>query len=190
VNRANNRVALRDRLQQSRDQLTDHRARMSHAMACMDAARQMVPEGIDDATVDAFLADAEQDMIRAVQSGHQVVPATVAALLEHRAALYGFEAVEPRTNGTTRRAPSPGSARPLSAAAQAIADRKKTEARETQQRVRRVQVARRSAASVTPPGVGAATVEGPVIPADADVREVSKILRRRGVANSWVPSGA
>jgi hypothetical protein len=190
VSRANNRVALRDRLQQSRDQLTDHRARMNHAMACIDAARAMVPEGIDDATVDQFLADAEQDLIRAARDGRNVAPDTVASLLERRAALYGFDPIEPTGNGQTRRPPSPGSARPLTPAAQAIADRKKAEARETQQRVRRVQIARRSAASVTPPGVGAATVEAPVIPADADVREVSKILRRRGVANSWLPTGA
>lgn len=195
VNRERGRVDLRDRLAASRDEMQDARARQSHAAACMRTAQGLIPEGIDEATAQLFIADAENDLIRAAKSGRPVTPATVPQLLARRAAIYGFEHTEPgdrEAAAPTSRRTAPGTARPLSDRARAIAD-KKLEASEAQKRIRRVQVQRRGAAAVAPTGIGAATLQVPVLSEDdmSDVRAASKALRKMNLsATSWEPAGA
>ncbi len=186
------RVALRDDMQRSSDQLSETRARQQHAAACMRSAESLAPEGTDRATIDLFLADAEQDLIRAARAGKPVTPETVPQILAARAKLYRFGEPGSKTAATngngTSDTPAPGSARPVSDRAKAIADRKK-DVTEQQARIRRVQTLRRSAAAIAPPGVGAATVSAPVIPADADIASASRLLQRSGKLrrDGWGP---
>lgn len=195
VSRQQGRVALRDRLAASRDEMQDSRARQSHAAACMRTAQGLLPEGVDDATAQMFMADAENDLIRAAKSGRPVTPDTVPLLLKHRARIYGFGETGPgeRASGASAlsRSADPGTARPLTDKARAIAE-KKREASEAQKRIRRVQVQRRGAAAVAPTGIGAATLQVPVLSDNdmTDVHAASKALRKLNLGNSWAPAGA
>lgn len=206
ASRERERVNVRDRMSDSSRQLRSSTEAQQRSVACMRAAESLIPENTDPAVVQAFVRDAERDLIDALRAGRLPTPELVPQLLAHRIALYGFASSEPAgaaaagTSATSSTAlPSrtsapapaaaaaPATARPVSDRARAIAAQVAT-ASSAQARIRRIQTARRSAASVAPAGVGAATVSVPVVPAGADVRAASKALRQKGLQSSWTPA--
>jgi hypothetical protein len=187
------RVALRDKMKETGDQLSDTQARLTHARNCMRAAEAIIPETTDHAAARAFMRDAERDLTDAARSGEKITPETVAQLLAPRAKLYGFAegagtTAAPATKPATPPTPTESiTARPVTDRAKEIADRgqeKVEQARAAQKRVRVVQTQRRAASKVAPPGVGAATVRVPLIDPKATIKEASKAVRQAGLA-SW-----
>jgi hypothetical protein len=166
----------------------------------MNAAQTLIPDNTDSATVADFMRDVEIDLVHAARTGKPVTPETVPQLIERRAKLYGFGAAPssaaapaaPATPAPASAAPAKpaDTARPIGDRATAIAARviTKEEAKNAQSRIRKVQVTRQNAAAVAPPGAGAAPVQVPVIPATADIKEASKIIRKQGQAG-WASAG-
>jgi hypothetical protein len=198
--RADARLALRDRVDESRSTITETQQRQRHAVACLNAAHALVPDNADTAVVNDFMRDVELDLVQAARSGKPVTPETVPQLIERRMKLYGFGAAP--SSAAAPAAPAPpapagaapakpaDTARPIGDRASAIAARvvTKEEARNAQSRIRKVQITRQNAAAVAPPGAGAAPVQVPVIPATADIKEASKIIRKQGQAG-WASAG-
>jgi hypothetical protein len=198
--RSDARIALRDRVDEAKASITETQARQRHAAACMNAAQSVIPDNTDPATVADFMRDVEIDLVHAARAGKPVTPESVPQLIERRAKLYGFGAAPssaaapaaPATPAPASAAPAKpaDTARPIGDRATAIAARviTKEEAKNAQSRIRKVQVTRQNAAAVAPPGAGAAPVQVPVIPATADIKEASKIIRKQGQAG-WASAG-
>jgi hypothetical protein len=185
--RADDRLALRDRVDQSRTTMTESQARQKHAVSCMNAAHSLIPENTDPSVARDFMGDVEQDLVAAARAGKPVTPETVPQLIDRRLKLYGFGAgatsvAAPAAPAVPPAAQPTGTARPIGDRATAIAARvvTKEEAKSAQSRIKTVQTTRKTAAAVAPPGAGAAPVQIPVIPADADIRTASKIIRKQG----------
>jgi len=199
--RERNRVVLRDRMREASDRAHVESQKLAYAREIMGSVHALVPETADDATVRQFMADVEFDLIQAARRGDRVSPETAPRLVEHRLRLYGFNGSQQPTPESSTVAPSApavpsnGSATPSAPPARPVSDRARAvaqraagptteEARAAQDRVRRAQASRRAAAAIPPAGVGAATVQAPVIPADADIRTASKLIRQKAGA-TW-----
>jgi hypothetical protein len=176
------RVNFRDKMRESSTQLTETQQKREYANRVLGAARQLLPESVEPAVAQAFLRDAERDLIDAARSGATVAPETVPQLLQNRLKLYGLHETPAAPAGsttTTTQPPATQTARPVTDRARTIAEVKQGSAR-----IRRVQTQRLAATRVAPTGAGAAPVQVPVIPQDADIRGASRIIRKQGV-QSW-----
>lgn len=172
------RVNFRDKMRESSQQLTETQQKREYANTILRAARSLLPESVEPAVAQAFLRDAERDLVDAARSGANVAPETVPQLLQNRLKLYGLSET-PKSEVTTATPAAPASARPVTDRAKTIAEVKQGSAR-----IRRVQTQRLAATRVAPTGAGAAPVQIPVIPQDADIKSASRIIRKQG-AQSW-----
>lgn len=186
--RQGDRVTLRDKMKESGERMrttTEVQRRAADVFRAVDA---LLPENLDPKIANAFRADAARDLIDEVNAGRPVAPEAVGTLLSRRLELYGLTATSAPAARTTPVAPAAAvTARPVTDAAKAIADKVKA-ASVAQARVANTQTARRSAAAIAPPGAGAATVSVPVVSQTADIREASRELRKKGVGSSWAPT--
>lgn len=188
------RADIKDTLRKSGERLSTAQRVREHARAIVSAAEQLVPEHVDPETARAFMADARRELAEAASAGERVSPETVATLLTRRVRLYGFDKSPARSAAPKKGSPAESGepeARPVSDRAREVAARKptKADAAATQARIRRAQVARAAASRVAPVGAGAAPVQVPALPpeAEADVASVSKYLRQQGLPESWTP---
>jgi hypothetical protein len=172
------RVQFRDRMRENGQQLTETQQKREYAGKILSAARQLLPESVEPSVAQSFLRDAERDLIDAARSGATVAPETVPQLLQNRLKLYGLHETPAAPGGstTTTTTPATQTARPVTDRARTIAEVKQGSAR-----IRRVQTQRLAATRVAPTGAGAAPVQIPVIPQDADIRGASRIIRKQGV---------
>jgi len=179
------------RSRESQGTLTQTRERERYIVSMEQATRSLIPDHIDDATAEQFLADAGLDLGRAVtQMGRPVEPQDVKSVLAKRLALYGFDKPAPGVNGAdadARSAEPPK--RPIARAvnkpgagvtAQPTAGVKASP--DAGAAVRRAVTAQRVAASVPPPGAGAATLRIPMVPPGTTIEQASQALRKLG---SW-----
>jgi hypothetical protein len=192
--RANERLHLRDRMTETSGQVTQQRQLRDHATKCIRAAEGLIPDGTDDDAAGAFIADARRDLADLASRGQRVTPDTVPQLLARRAQMYGFShAAAPAPASSSSPAPAASSAapaaRPISDRARDVASRvpDKQAAERAQSRIRQVQANRNAATRVAPAGAGAAPVQVPILPPEAEtsVKAASKHLRAKGFGSRW-----
>lgn len=184
---AETQLAIRD----NSARFTETVSAQQRAVEITKAVTALVPDGWDDRTTERFIADAEQDIIRAVRAGEAVTTATIPSLLADRLALYGGgtpAAPQKPAAQAVRFAAAPNAPPPApasSAAAIPIGDAaaRLAAARAEQDRIRRTQQARSAAAAIPPAGAGAAPVRVATVPKGASIEDASKALRKMG--NSW-----
>lgn len=172
-------TSIRERRIEIKEQTRDDASKASARIASNRAAAQievavkdLVPDGVDPHLRKLFLDDAERDLIDAVKAGERISPAEVPRLLTRRLKMYGFAA-----------SASAATARPVSDAAKAIAAKKET-AQKAQTRIKRTQVARKSAAAIPPGGRGAASVTKPLVAKGATIADASRAVKQSG-ALTW-----
>lgn len=177
---------LNDELEQSRGRVSQRRAVQGAVKAILAGVEALIPEGTDEATALEFMADARNDLGNLSAKGTRIEPGNVATLLARRVGLYGF--TKPKEAVTADPAPKKGtSARPATAAARAIADRKPVTGAASEHRVRRTQTARSAASRIAPAGAGAAPTRAPALPPEANdsIESLTNALRKRGLPSSW-----
>lgn len=186
-------------LKASRTKLEESRAIKQHVKHCMRAVDKLIPEGVDRDTAQEFVRDARQQMAEAARRGERVSPETIPALLARRVKLYGFDkkpappaAPAPKGSKTPPAKPAakaePPKAKPVGEKAAKIAAGEKSKAPVSPQaRVRRSQNARNAGSKVAPAGAGAAPVQLPAVPAEAeaDVASMTKYLRGQKLPERW-----
>lgn len=149
------------------------------------ATRALIPEHIDDATAERFMADAGLDIGRAVNSiGRAISPTDISKVLGPRLALYGFDKpASANGNGPSKTAPPRTVARAVGQPTTApTASTTAKSGADAGAAVRRTVTAQRVAASVPPAGAGAATLRVPMVPAGTTIEQASQALRKLG---SW-----
>lgn len=187
-------VRLRDQQQQFERMTASER----YAVQLEAATRALIPDHVDDAKADQFLADAGMDLGRAMQqrNGAQIPLAELQTILAPRLALYGFNQPTPAApNSSTPVTPPapprrpvarPVASQPRSAQAAAPAQPTKTTVSDPGAAVRRAVTAQRVAAAVPPAGAGAATIRAPLVPANSTIEQASQKLRGM---TSWGRAG-
>ena len=176
--------------------LNEIRASSERAAQIETAVRAMIPESVDESTVNRFMDDAGSDVARALQAGTNVTPESVKEILAPRIALYRFnEAKGPTVVGVnagqstaTTASQTPAVARPAVSLKQTpavtgatpVVDPAKAAAR-TQQ----LNASRSISAAVAPSGAGAPAVRAPAVPKGATIEEASKHLRQSLGNSGW-----
>jgi|SRR6185312_16325126 len=176
--------------------LNEIKASSERAAQIETAVRAMIPESVDEATVNQFMDDAGSDVARALQAGTNVTPESVKEILAPRIALYRFnEAKSPTVVGVnavpstaTTASQAPAVARPAvslkqtpaATGATPVVDPAKAAAR-TQQ----LNASRSISAAVAPSGAGAPAVRAPAVPKGATIEEASKHLRQSLGKSGW-----
>jgi hypothetical protein len=198
--RSDARIELRDKMRKSAAEAQQARTAKVHAQKCLAVVSSLVPEGTDEEAAREFAADARGILSRAAHRGEKVTPETVPQLLAQRVKLYGFDkpaasASKPKVPAAATPEKKPAAAGgekrvvPVNDKTRAIAERGKAPAKPVapQARVRRTQAARNAGSKVAPAGAGAAPVQLPAVPSEAetDVASMSKHLREKGLPESW-----
>jgi ribosomal protein S20 len=191
-------IKLRDKMRESARQLEQNRAVRTHVKKCMMAVDRLIPEGTDSETAAEFVNDARQILAAASRGGQRVTPQSIPQLIAKRLKLYGFDkkpapkassAAPAGKQKTAADAPEPKRAKPMNDKAREIAERNAAPAKPSapQARVRRTQNARNAGSKVAPAGAGAAPVQLPAIPAEAeaDIASMSKHLRGQKLPETW-----
>jgi len=172
---ANAQIRMRDQ-QREYEQLS---AQQKYGVQLESAVRALIPEHIDDATTEDFLAVAALDIGNAVKSAGRPIPVEdVPKVLAKRLALYGFD--KPASDAASA-APTPvkrpvarAVAKPSAPTAPSVtatgADPSKT--------VRRLVTAQRVAASVPSAGAGAAPIRAPRAAPNESIEQASARLKK------------
>lgn len=152
------------------------------AARILAATEALVPDGTSEDIRVRFVRDAERDLVEAAHRGVPIAPDALPTLLEHRIRMYGFGAVvEPP------KVVKPAVARPVADRTKAITDA--AAAKREQERLQKVQVARRNAAAIPPTGRGPVVTQQPLVPKGATIEEATKALLRSTKAASWSDYG-
>lgn len=158
----------------------------------VQAVEKLVPAWADMAMAEEFVSDARADLARMSRAGTRVEPALVKRLLARRLALYGFDKPQRQpARGSSDKSQERSGARPVSDRARQIAEAAPVKrAAEAQSRTGKALRLRRAAARQPGAGAGAAPVQSPKIPKDAeqDVASMSKYLRDNiDLKGGWKP---
>lgn len=166
-------LAIRDQQSQYQQAITT----AQYSAKVYSTLHALVPESVDDATRDSFLADAASDVARAIEkNGKQPVPVeSLKQILAPRLALYRFQAESPINPVPSQ--PARPVARPLTAAKAAVPSVPVHDQAKAGATVRRTVQAQRIAAAIAPQGAGAATVKSPLVPSNADVTAAGQAMR-------------
>lgn len=162
-------------------------AREKYGVQLEHATRALIPEHVDEATAEQFMADAALDLGRAVQAKGAAIDVTeVKSVLARRLALYGFD--KPAPAAASAAVPEPPK-RPIARAVAKPTPAPTAPAVTTQNgaAVRQKVTAQKVAAAVPPAGAGAAPVRVPLAPPGATIEQASQALKK---AKSWSEVGA
>lgn len=175
---ANAQIRMRDQ-QREYEQMT---AQQKYGVQLESAVRALIPEHINDATTEDFLAVAALDIGNAVKSAGRPIPVEdVPKVLAKRLALYGFD--KP-ASGDASAVPTPAKRpvaravkRPEGVTASATPTVPVTGA-DPSKTVRRLVTAQRVAASVPSAGAGAAPIRAPRAAPNESIEQASARLKK------------
>lgn len=183
--RAAEMINTQRRIEAQDGQFSSARAKAEYGKQVYTETVKLIPEHVDEATQQRFLADAGRDIEAAIRqnAGNAVPLETIKTLLAPRIALYGFDKPAPSAaTPTTTSTPKRPLARPVVSAPQSAAP----VTADPGAAIRRTVTAQRIAAATPPQGAGAAPVRQPLAPPNATVTDASRALKR---AKSWAEVG-
>lgn len=184
--RAAEMINTQRRIEAQDGQFSSAKAKAEYGKQVYTETVKLIPEHVDEATQQRFLADAGRDIEAAIRqnAGNAVPLETIKTLLAPRIALYGFDRPQGATtpSASTPSTPKRPLARPVVSAPQSAAP----VTVDPGAAIRRTVTAQRIAAATPPQGAGAAPVRQPLTPPNVSVTDASRALKR---AKSWAEVG-
>lgn len=163
------------KMRQGDKDLAKKRQNLQFADDCRMEVEKLIPDGVAPDTVAAFLRDAERDLIDAVRRGELRSPSDVPRFLAERIRMYGFGKGDRSRRSTAKGRPD--------SRAETADQKRRRDAEEHQDRVKRGSKVRRASRGIVAGGRGTATTRKPLVPRNASIEEASEKLKNSG--DSW-----